>query len=1602
MSYALNQILCERQRDAMLAFYLAWVMPGKPSTDALTPQASLSTADDLYAYWLLDPQVSMAVPTTRIASAIASVQQYIHSLLQGLEPGYETQGPSDSNSANWRDRLQTYSLWRAHQQLHHDPVSYLDPGLRRGKSDSFKQLENDLNQNQIQPDTVLNAVQSYLNRFEVLANLKTLNGYIDGNKDNLVNSVYYFIGKSSAENTYYWRSLDMRSHPMSQGTEQRRPPYPTAWTDWGKIPLSMSEDVPEHTIRPVMFNGRLYVIWAQCIRPVTSFADTVAFETRGDDESTQVYRQRLEARLKSHYLQLRLNFTYKKFDGSWSVPQACIQEYCVMKPLYDLNHEELKSATRTIATLDSHTTPPSLLLSLSAEVSNYTPSARDESAALFLEAVRLDQHLTITTLFSKGGPWNNQYDEADVKLAERCRSLFNQHNLSNFQFMVPQTEQHQVSNIAHLAPHPGTAHWDFDGAQGNIRDFSPQTDVLFNVTTSRLEVSTTLSKGFPHHRTVVFENTHSPIKLKLTLSTDGSSSEGSANLRLSKRSSLEIQAPFELTSPENLVKFRMLCNSTGITYEDFILRTGNNPFLPWPTHPMTARANGPMVLDLEGAHIDPEAFDDYFNTRECIYTFTLKIYDPTCTRYINELIISNLQTTQLQRMYRPVILFPLHANNPTPASPYRANTVLVGMAERSRRTLHGSERTLAEGSVHRAQIELNPLTLRPLGEVENGSVTNLTLIYGVLTLEADELEREVSILGYALKASTFTLDLTQNKTVIPLSPGIRHYAATDQGTAEFIDFSAVATTDTLPSIRTNTAIAYLLAKHANVSLDEMFSLPLSTWREPPLVAGQQGSGLDFRGAHGKYCWELFVYLPWLLAHRLNQDQLHEQAHTWIRYLFDPLRKADPTNSQPAYWRVPELQPEKPELSYAVASPDDPHQLALSEPRYLRQALYLLYVDILLNCGDTAYRYMTRDGLNEAKLWYVRSQNLLGPRPPVNPVEPWSRMTLEQLTRTTSTTLREWEQQADQTLLVHSPTQAALGARIHQAHTLDSQYLCRTLSPGLLARWDKIEVRLHNLRHHLDLTGKPLSIPLYAAALTPHALVTAYAQGAASGGARSLLRQAQVGHYRFQVVLGHALRAVDNLTQLGSTLLTLFERKEQAHFLEAQQLQAWNLAAIAIEQQTQALHTDIKSKQALLAGRHLVEARQRFYETQLRQGISAGETQAGLHFQDAVKWDAAASAAQGGGGLAMLLPNIFGTSNGGIRYEGAFVALQAAAQGIANEKRANAQHLDRSEQFSRRAQEWSHALEQSRLELAQVDAQLAAFSQQQEHTRLQLHLAQTTLEQTRNLYDVLGKRFAKEQLYDWLKNQLASLYYQAYDVTLSLCLNAEACWRYERAQWQKTFIHASPWSTQYRGLGAGESLKANLLAMDSAYLDQDERNLEITKTVSLRHLHDKDPLATFGLPWTTLKTSLVTSGTLRFELTRKLFDHDYPNHYLRRIKSVSVSLPTTLGPYEDVKAILTQTAHSTWLAPDNADEAANVFKDLRIRQEVALSSGLNDSGLFTLSFENDERYLPFEYTGAVSAWQLTFPNPAQQRTLLESMTDIIVHLRYTAKSSGGQS
>jgi hypothetical protein len=151
--------------------------------------------------------------------------------------------------------------------------------------------------------------------------------------------------------------------------------------------------------------------------------------------------------------------------------------------------------------------------------------------------------------------------------------------------------------------------------------------------------------------------------------------------------------------------------------------------------------------------------------------------------------------------------------------------------------------------------------------------------------------------------------------------------------------------------------------------------------------------------------------------------------------------------------------------------------------------------------------------------------------------------------------------------------------------------------------------------------------------------------------------------------------------------------------------------------------------------------------------------------------------------------------------------------------------------------------------------------------------------------------------------------------------------------------------------------------------------------------------------------LRATGSCSFDIPEEIFDFDCPGHYFRRIRSVAVSVPCVVGSYTSLNCRLTlsKSAIRTSTLPGDNGYARGGSDDPRFSefsgsiQSIVTSTGQNDCGLFETNL-HDERKLPFEWSGAVSTWQLDLP--ANVRTFdYDTISDVILHIRYTAREGG---
>jgi hypothetical protein len=274
-----------------------------------------------------------------------------------------------------------------------------------------------------------------------------------------------------------------------------------------------------------------------------------------------------------------------------------------------------------------------------------------------------------------------------------------------------------------------------------------------------------------------------------------------------------------------------------------------------------------------------------------------------------------------------------------------------------------------------------------------------------------------------------------------------------------------------------------------------------------------------------------------------------------------------------------------------------------------------------------------------------------------------------------------------------------------------------------------------------------------------------------------------------------------------------------------------------------------------------------------------------------------------------------------------------------------------------------------------------------------HLKQIEHAEAADAY--MREKFTNEELYLWMQGEISKLYYDFYKFAYDIAKRTEQTMKYElmRKEFDDlNLIKFGYWDGARKGLLAGDALYLDLKRLEMAYHEHNLREYEMTKHISLHRL---DPMSLL---------KLKATGSCEIAIPEWVYDLDSPGQYMRRIKTVSVSIPCITGPYTGVHcklSLLRSSIRTSSLKGDGYARAGD--EDARFRdfagaiQSIVTSNGQNDSGLFETNL-HDERYLPFEGAGAVSRWRLEIPNDIPQFDM-ESITDVVLHIRYTCREAG---
>lgn len=786
------------------------------------------------------------------------------------------------------------------------------------------------------------------------------------------------------------------------------------------------------------------------------------------------------------------------------------------------------------------------------------------------------------------------------------------------------------------------------------------------------------------------------------------------------------------------------------------------------------------------------------------------------------------------------------------------------------------------------------------------------------------------------------------------------------------------------------------------------------------VKPREDVDFSYSGAYSVYNWELFFHAPFMIATQLSKNQRFEEAQKWFHYIFDPTATESPENAgdpgPERFWRVKPLYRQAlegiPTIDELLADPDgslqaqikewqakpfNPHVIARLRLVTYMKAVVMHYIDNLIAWGDQLFRRDTIESINEATQLYILAAQILGRRP-------------EQIPPRVKAKVNTFHTLDDDTALnslanASVDIEGFLSSSMIPSSDSDSEGGLPLMPffgvPGndkLLAYWNTVADRLFKIRHCQNIDGIVRSLPTFEPPIDPALLVKSAAAGVDIASALSDINVA-LPHYRFNVMLQKAVELCGEVKSLGGALLSALEKRdaEALALLRSTHEQKVLKAARTIKERQ--LAEAKETRDGLDRSKELTTMRRNYYrditfmnpweKTQLDL-VNAGIILQGYEVGSL----AVASVVGLIPNFKIALPTSMGSTYGGENLSQSAEHFSSSIGKLVSILNSTASMAGTMGGHQRRFDDWKLQERLANKELEQIEKQIAAADIRVAIAEKELSNHDLQVENTREVDEFMRSKFTNRELYDWMVGQISGIYFQSYQLAYDVAKRAERAYRHELGVRESSFIQFGYWDSLKKGLLAGERLSYDLKRMEVAYLDQNRREYEIVKHVSLLSI---DPVSLVKLKQT---------GECFVTLPEALFDIDYAGHYMRRIKSVGITVPCVAGPYSGINCTLTLQSssirHSNTLSnskygrqtddPRFADSVGTV-------QSIVTSGAQNDSGMFETNL-HDERYLPFEGQGAISTWRIEMPKNFKSFDY-NTISDVVLHVRYTARDGGAQ-
>lgn len=390
-------------------------------------------------------------------------------------------------------------------------------------------------------------------------------------------------------------------------------------------------------------------------------------------------------------------------------------------------------------------------------------------------------------------------------------------------------------------------------------------------------------------------------------------------------------------------------------------------------------------------------------------------------------------------------------------------------------------------------------------------------------------------------------------------------------------------------------------------------------------------------------------------------------------------------------------------------------------------------------------------------------------------------------------------------------------------------------------------------------------------------------------------------YRFQILVQKAGELANDVKTLGTALLSVLEKRDAEELALLRSVHEIQLVEATREIKKQRVDEEKTGLAALLQAKKAPELSHQFYSN--RKFMNESESGQLFYEERAKSNQQAAGAAHESAAIKIAfrldislsstvsIPLGSGFSVGstvGGSWAGRFDRMDATrSENWANSARASAIRAGLLGAWKVRFEEWIFQKDLAIQETEQIAKQIEGAEIRIAIAERDLQDHDLQIENAKAIDEYMHSKYTNAELYNWMIAQISAICFQSYQLAYDLAKRAERALRSELGLQDSNDVQFGYWDGPKKGLLAGEKLHYDLRRMEVAYLDQNKRELEIVKHISLLQL---DPMALVQLRQT---------GACELAIPEALFDLEYPGHYLRRIKNVRFTIPCVTGPYTSV-------------------------------------------------------------------------------------------------------